>query len=182
MNPAERPTTILSEEHQNILRLIGALVKECESLRSGKELEREFFEKAIDFIRNYADRFHHAKEEDILFVELCKDDVQMHCNPIPQMLHEHDIGRDFVKGMEAGVGENDPSKVMENALNYAQLLQEHIYKEDNILYVMAEEALDAKVKQSILKRFDQAEQKRFEKGSKERFLSIVEELEGRAKG
>ena len=182
MDPAERPTKILSEEHQNILRLIDALVKECESLRSGKELDREFFGKAIDFIRNYADRFHHAKEEDILFVELCKDDVQMHCNPIPQMLHEHDVGRDFVKGMEAGVSESDSSKVMENALSYAQLLQEHIYKEDNILYVMAEEALDAKMKRSILKRFDQAEQKRFTKGSKERFLSIVEELEGKPKG
>ena len=60
-----KPTTILSEEHKHILSVIDALSKERKNLESGKELDKDFFSKAIDFIKNYADKFHHAKEEDI---------------------------------------------------------------------------------------------------------------------
>jgi hemerythrin-like domain-containing protein len=77
----KKPTKILSDEHLNILKVIEALSQECDSIDSRKELDKDFFKNAIFFIRNYADRFHHAKEEDILFKELCKDSVEMHCNP-----------------------------------------------------------------------------------------------------
>ena len=60
-------TNILSEEHQNILKVIELMLSECDSLEKGKELDRNFFEKAIKFIRNYADTFHHAKEDNILY-------------------------------------------------------------------------------------------------------------------
>lgn len=169
-------TKILSEEHQHILKVVDALIKECDALESGKELDKTFFEKAIDFIRNYADRFHHAKEEDILFVELNKDSVEMRCNPTQQMLYEHDMGRKFVKGMEDAVKKNNKEKVIENARGYARLLQEHIFKEDNILYPMADEALKQETQESILKKFRQAEKKKFSKGTKEKYLKIAQEL------
>ncbi|MDP7244067.1 MAG: hemerythrin domain-containing protein [Flavobacteriales bacterium] len=175
----ESPTKILSDEHQNILKVINALIKECNALESEKELDKAFFETAINFIRNYADKFHHAKEEDILFVELCKDTVQMQCNPVEQMLHEHDLGRNFVKGIEKGLKENNKKEVIKNTRGYAQLLQEHIYKEDNILYTMADEALNRQVQKSMLDKFKQAEHKKFSKGTKERYLSIATEFEKR---
>ena len=77
MEPEQKPTKILSDEHQNILKVIDALAKECDVLESGKELDTEFFEKAISCIRSYVDKVHHAKEEDMLVVELCKDTVEM---------------------------------------------------------------------------------------------------------
>lgn len=165
-----KPTKILSDEHKNILKVIEALNKECDLLESGKELDKDFFNKAIDFIRNYADKFHHAKEEEILFKELCKDTVEMHCNPTQQMLHEHDLGRNFVKEMEQGLNENNKEKVIENARGYAQLLQEHIYKEDNILYPMADEALNKNMQKSILEKF-----KKLNK-NKEKYLSFLKKL------
>ena len=108
-------TKILSDEHQNILKLIDMLQKECDALESGKKIDKDFFGKAIDFIQNYADKFHHAKEEDILFVELCKDTARMHCNPVPQMLMEHDMGRDFVKKMKEGLEKSDKEVLVEGA-------------------------------------------------------------------
>ena len=171
------PTKILSDEHQNILKIVSVVVKECDALESGRDLDKNFFMKVIDFIRNYADKFHHAKEEDILFVELCKDTVQMHCNPTGQMLFEHDLGRDFVKSMEAGLKENDNKKVAANARGYAQMIQEHIFKEDNILYPMADEALGAEIQASMLERFKEVETK-FEAEIK-KLLSLVEEFERR---
>ncbi len=170
-------TQILSDEHKNILKVVNVLVNECDSLESGKNLDKNFFIKAIDFIRNYADKFHHAKEEDILFVELCKDSAQMDCNPTPQMLFEHDLGRNFVKNMEEGLEENNDKKVMENARGYAQMIQEHIFKEDNILYPMADEALSAEIQASMLERFKQVEAKFNAEINQQ--LSVVEEFEKR---
>ena len=117
---------ILSEEHQNILKVIEFLEEECYSIENGKKLDKGLFEKIIDFIRNYADKFHHAKEEDILFKEMNKNQKELHCNPIEQMLYEHDLGRNYVRGMEGGVKENNKNKVIENARGYCRLLKEHI--------------------------------------------------------
>ena len=154
------PTDILKEEHQQILTVIKALEREC-SLAGGGKLNKSFFQQAIYFIRNYADKFHHAKEEDILFFELCKDQTQekMHCNPVQQMLAEHDSGRQFVKGMEEGLESNDKNRLIENANGYASLLREHIFKEDNILYPMADEVLDKVEQERIKKKFAEAENK-----------------------
>lgn len=148
---------ILVDEHKKILAEIDSLEKACAELSEGGEMDQDFFAKKIDFIRGYADRFHHAKEEDILFAELCRDGVLTHCNPIPQMLHEHNLGRVFVKGMEEGLAERDKDKVIESALGYAQLLREHIYKEDNILYPMADEALSQENQDEMLKKFNEVE-------------------------
>lgn len=150
---------ILEEEHQNILKVIKALIQECEKLETGKEIDQDFFKTVIDFIKGYADKFHHAKEEDILFIELSRDEAQMHCNPIEQMLYEHNLGRDFIKGLTKAVEEKNKNKVIENAKAYGQLLKDHIFKEDNMLYRMADQALGHKAKAAILDKFQKIEQK-----------------------
>src|SRR3989344_4575577 len=134
----DKAIKILVDEHKNILKLADALERECNEIKSGKIVNEDFFNKVIDFIRNYADKFHHAKEEDILFKEFCKEDnlAKVHCNPVDQMLHEHDLGRTFVKGIEEGFKEKNKKKLFENVRGYAQLLREHIQKEDRILYPM----------------------------------------------
>jgi len=170
---------LLSDEHQNILKVIDALLKECDVLASGKEINKDFFKKIIEFVRGYADKFHHAKEEDILFVELSKDEAQMHCNPTQQMLYEHDLGRNFIKELEEGVKNNNKNKIIENARGYARLLQEHIFKEDNVLYSMADEALSQEIKKTILARFEKIGQEFTEENKK--YIFLAEELTKRSK-
>jgi len=92
------------------------------------------------------------------------------------MLHEHDLGRDFVKKLKKGLDKGNKEIVIENTTGYAYLLQEHISKEDNILYPMADEALPQKVQKSILERFKQAEEKSFSKGTKEKYIAIANEF------
>lgn len=152
-------TQILSDEHQTILKVIDAVLKECAELENGKDLQIEFFTKTIDFIKNYADKFHHAKEEDILFKAMLENIENLHCNPIPVMLHEHDEGREFVKGMEEGMTENNKEKIIENARGYGMLLRDHIYKEDNVLYPMAEEALSDEQKEFVNQNYKEVEVK-----------------------
>jgi hemerythrin-like domain-containing protein len=166
-------TEILSEEHENILSVINSVLKECSRLEEGKALDHAFFGKVIDFIKNYADGFHHAKEEDILFAELLDNVDRMHCNPIPVMFHEHEAGRNYVRAMEEGLERNDKEHVIENARGYCYLLQEHIYKEDNILFQMAEEALNDEQKQEVLKKYQEVEATRFTPEKLKKYLSIV---------
>jgi len=165
------PTKILTEEHQNILKFIEILNEECDAIEKEGRIDYEFLKKAVDFIKNYADKFHHKKEEDVLFVELCKPNVMMHCNPVQQMLYEHDIGRKFVKGLENGLKKKSKKDILENARGYAELLREHIFKEDNILYPMAENALSKNIKQKIGERFKKINAKNKEEEKK--YLEIL---------
>jgi len=168
-------TKILSDEHENILKVVDVLSAKCDN-SFGKEIDKKFFLDVVDFIRSYADKFHHAKEEDILFKEFCKsaEDGKIHCNPVEQMLYEHDIGRGFVKQIEEGVKENNSKKIIEGARGYASLIREHIFKEDNILYPMADEGLDEKTKKKMLEQFQEIEKSR--KKDKERYLNFVKTI------
>ncbi len=150
-------TQILSDEHQTILKVIDAVNTECAALEKGKTLDSGFFHKTINFIKNYADKFHHAKEEDVLFKAMLENVEHLHCNPIPVMLHEHDEGRAFVQGMEQGISEKNTDKIIENARGYGMLLQQHIYKEDNVLYPMAEEVLSEEQKELVNRKYAEVE-------------------------
>lgn len=142
-------TSKLSEEHQIILQVIDAVIEECNNIENEKPINTEYFSQIISFIKNYADGYHHRKEEDILFKTMLKSVDCMHCNPIPVMLREHEEGRHFVRGMEDALASMNTKLLIENALGYCYLLQNHIYKEDNILYPMAEEALNENQKKQV---------------------------------
>lgn len=157
----KKPTQILSDEHQNILKVIKALTCRCDEINSGKEIDQKFFNEAVSFIRNYADKFHHAKEEDILF-KILSDHEKMHCDPTKQMLVEHGEGRNFVKGMEEALQKGDKKELLKNAQGYCELLQDHIFKEDNILYPMADEALSEAEQKNIAEKFSQIPDLNFE--------------------
>ena len=172
-------TKILSDEHQNILRVIRTIKKECQEIEAGKAVDKEYFNSAIDFIRNYADKFHHAKEEDILFKAMCSDSVEMHCNPTDQMLHEHDLGREYIKNLEMALNADDKQKILDNARGYAYLLEDHISKEDNLLYPMAHEALPTEMQNSIKDEFAAVEEEKFSPELKEKYLRMIADFEQR---
>lgn len=150
-------THVLSQEHQNILKVIEVILKECELMEAESLEDTNFFRKAIAFIKNYADKFHHAKEEDILFNAIVDNLGDMPCNPVSQMLHEHEIGRECVQGMEEAIEEEDMDKLTENARKYCFLLKDHIYKEDNILFPMAEDLIDDNRKEKIRQKYQQVD-------------------------
>jgi hemerythrin-like domain-containing protein len=152
-------TAGLIQEHQLILKYVD-LMERCASLNlQNPDLQilfdqSEFF---IDFIHEFADTFHHAKEENILFRYLDIPGVLTHCNPIPQMSHEHEQARGYVRNMENALRSKNLHDLAENAQHYACLLKMHIYKEDNILYPMAEQGLSDELKASISKEYAETE-------------------------
>ena len=127
-------TENLMKEHQLILKYIDLMERYAElglkDLNASVLVEKaDYF---IQFIHEFADHFHHAKEEDILFRYLEVPGVLTHCNPVPQMLSEHNKAREFVRNMENAIQTKELNELVANAGEYASLLREHIYKEDNI--------------------------------------------------
>jgi hemerythrin-like domain-containing protein len=156
-------TTALVTEHRLILRMIALLERNAPLTAEGSYTNWRFYLDGVDFIRNYADRFHHAKEEDVLFEALVKNGMPREHSPIAAMLMEHDQGRAFVKGMETAALEaldGQPGReliIADNALAYAALLREHIAKEDEILYPLAERVLPDTMRDDIIAGYSAAE-------------------------
>jgi hemerythrin-like domain-containing protein len=177
VNPIDK----LKAEHQIILRGIDLLEKGAALLESGHDISPEYFRKSIDFIRNYADRYHHAKEEDILFVRLEKVGFSPKAGPVAVMLLEHDQSRGFISKLEnaneryAAGNKNAIAEIVENARVYAALLRQHIRKEDMVLYPMAENALGDAVIEQMQPEFDRVEQEK--KGVETKYLEILKQME-----
>lgn len=156
-------TQALVNEHRLILRMIALLERNAGRTADGSYTNWQFYIDGVDFIRSYADRFHHAKEEDVLFEALVKNGMPRENSPIAAMLMEHDQGRAFVKAMEtaalealAGQSGREPI-IADNALAYAALLREHIAKEDEILYPLAERVIPDTMRDDIIAGYAAAE-------------------------
>lgn len=174
------PTETLMQEHRLIERMLKVLMVAAEQAKV-VEVDIETFEIAIDFIRNYSDKFHHAKEEGELFPLIEKKGIQKDNGPIGAMLKEHDIGRNYVKGMEDSLSKykagdkSQGSEIARNAFDFIDLLAEHIMKEDNHLYPMGNRVISDQERISLALKFKEIEAK--DEDLPKKYLNIVTDLE-----
>jgi hemerythrin-like domain-containing protein len=119
-----------------------------------------------------------------LFVALEEHGIPNEGGPIGMMLLEHEEGRTYVRAMFDALGKieaGDPSAqaaLCENAKQYLRLLREHIQKEDDILFRMADEVIADDEQRQLLKNFEAHEAEEMGAGVHEHYLKIVAELEG----
>lgn len=158
-------TTALVNEHKLILRMIALLERNVRLTAAGRYDNWQFYLDGVDFIRNFSDRFHHAKEEDVLFKALVANGMPAENSPVAAMLMEHDQGRAYVRAMEAAAleilagRESDLTLLTDNALAYTELLRGHIAKEDDILYPLAERVMSEPLRDGIIAGYSAAEAK-----------------------
>jgi hemerythrin-like domain-containing protein len=175
-------THTLMEEHRLIGRMLPLLVKAAENLERGDEVSATVFDRGLDFIHNFADRWHHAKEEGFLFPALEKQGLPRSGGPLAVMLAEHKEGRQYIEGMAKALelwGKGDwlaAGELTKNARRYAALLTSHISKEDNVLYPMAENMLPEPAKMELLESYARVEKRQGE-GKYKEYVRLVEEME-----
>jgi hemerythrin-like domain-containing protein len=178
---AEKPTEILSDEHRVIERVLSGLEQLTKLPTAGSV---EHWRKALDFFRGFADQCHHYKEESVLFPALEEHGIPVEGGPIGMMLQEHEEGRAHVRSMIDAVEQLDKGNataqdsLLDHARAYLTLLREHIQKEDDILFRMADEVIPQDEQREILKRFEAHEVKEMGAGSHEKYLKIAQELVG----
>ena len=99
------------------------------------------------------------------------------------MLMEHEEGRGNVRSMLAALtlaeARNEAAKdaLLENARAYLRLLREHIQKEDEILFRIADDVIPPDEQKQLLRSFEEHEAKEIGTGVHEKYLKLVEELE-----
>lgn len=144
-----RAIETMMAEHRLIVQVLGSLETLAQRLRQQQPVPREDVAGFARFFREFADRCHHAKEEDRLFVKMTEVGFSREFGPVAVMLAEHTAGRQHVGALARigqGIGALSPqevSQVVEHAALYVPLLMDHIRKEDHVLYPMAQEALPA---------------------------------------
>lgn len=137
----------MMEEHELILQVLASLHTAAEKLERGTAVERQDLANFGRFFRDFADKCHHGKEEDRLFVKMVEAGFPRESGPIAVMLYEHDAGRAEVRHLlEIGSGSGplstaEKAQAVESIEQFVPLLFAHIQKENNILYPMAQRSI-----------------------------------------
>lgn len=136
---------MLVSEHDQILKCLDLLASLCERMGAGASYPKEAPELAVRFLRAFADRLHHQKEEDTLFPALEAAGMPRNGGPIAVMLEEHEEGRGLVRDMAAcldGLAQEDSRAAFARAgRGFIGLLRDHIEKENEVLFAMADDIL-----------------------------------------
>jgi hemerythrin-like domain-containing protein len=175
-----RPTDILSGEHRVIEQMLDCVERLAADATARGALDLDAGRKCVEFLRTFADRCHHGKEEDVLFTLLRARGMPTHVGPVAVMLGEHEDGRALVKRLDESLRVSDPRAAAqafaESAVDYVALLRDHIAKEDGVLFPMAESVLRDEDRTAALAAFEQREVGEMGPGTHERMLAIAEEL------
>lgn len=147
------PLKKLVDEHVLIKKLIAFIPWIIGNLDLKSKEVRQLILDSVDFIRSYADKYHHAKEEDILFKYF-----DANLDILESMLQDHETGRNHVKDIVDGVEKSDRDKVIEHLNGYKELLTEHIKKEDEILYPWLDRNLSISQVGELFSKFNEVEQ------------------------
>lgn len=179
------PIGPLMIEHRLIERTIGLLARLAAGARERGKMDPQLVDVSVDFIRVYADRTHHGKEEDILFRALSpKKMSDEHARLMAELVEEHKVGRRIVgelasanesyRGGNAGALDSILSRLEELTVFYPA----HISKEDKVFFPASMRYLDNSEKDAMLEEMSAFDAVMIH----EKYSQVVKELLARETG
>lgn len=179
------PYDTLAREHRLIERALAVLGRYCDEAVRTRTLDPPFAREILVFIREFADRIHHLKEERILFPAIDAKGFFPGCG----LVSEHELARLRVRNMAAALdrweaGNADARMTfIRQARSYIALLRSHIEKEDDCLARVTATTFPAtEERETLARQFDEMERREIGEGVFERYLALVERLESRGDG
>jgi hemerythrin-like domain-containing protein len=174
----------LRMEHDAVKLTLKVLDRICQEIElSGKLGDAQHVDHLLEFFTVFVDKCHHGKEEELLFPALEKIGVNRDKGPIGVMLREHQLGRECVQKMKAAFSQFKtgvaPAAVdfTRSARDYISLLNQHIDKENNVLFPIAEKQLTEAKLAELLKGFERIEEQKIGVGKHEEFHKMIDQLE-----
>jgi hemerythrin-like domain-containing protein len=158
------PTQMLEDEHLVIAKIISAASVLADRLEAGQDIDVETLNGVVEFMRTFADKCHHGKEEELLFPLLGKKGVPVQGCPVGVLTMDHAKGRILVKELadaaEAYKKDNPGGKtaVIEALRGIAALYPNHIWKEDYLLFPLTNKVLSQEEQQTLFQQFEQVEE------------------------
>jgi hemerythrin-like domain-containing protein len=179
----ESPIAGLKAEHQVILRVVRVLTGLMDHWEQTGAFAGAPLGKCVDFLRLFADACHHGKEEDLLFPVLEARGIPRDGGPIGVMLYEHQMGRRLTAEMAAAwpaaaAGDSEARRRFHGAARqYIDLITNHIFKEDNVLFNMGARVMSSEDRTELEARFCAVNCRVFEGRRREELQRIADELE-----
>ena len=155
------PAGPLMIEHRLIEQTISLIRKESEDIINTGRVDLSLLTDMVDFMRTYADRCHHGKEEDILFRVLEKKEMtEEHRAMMARLVDDHrrsraltsqlnDLLLPFRRGARGAVEE-----VVEILQALSTVYPDHIEREDKHFFPAAMKYLTNEERDAMLKEFE----------------------------
>ena len=159
----ENPIDMLTHEHKYILKVVHGLSVIDEDLSRGEQVDADLMQRVVWFMRNFADKCHHAKEEAVLFPAMEEKGVPKTGCPLDALRAEHEKGRKLVTALKEAAdayaaGSSEAVEELRGAIGgIRQLYPNHIWKEDEMVFPMAERLFMQDEMKKLKTDFDQAE-------------------------
>ena len=176
-----KATADLKNDHESILLMLKIMSSISNKIRTDGKADVIQIAKIIEFLKNFADKSHHGKEEEILFPAMEKAGVPNDGGPIGMMLRDHTEGRGYIAGIGSSLEQYNKSgdSTSLNGIasfmdNYAELLSQHIDKENHILFMIADSVLTEKQQDELYREFEKIEEERI---GEARFIEYHEFLQ-----
>ena len=147
-------------EHRLIETMIAVINQRLQRAAQDGAIDPRFVDTAVDFVRVYADRTHHGKEEDILFRDLARKNMtEEHRRVMADLVAEHVFGRETTRSLveantryrrgEAGALPD----VLAHLRALATFYPGHIKKEDAVFFPAALTYVTEEEDQAMLGEF-----------------------------
>jgi hemerythrin-like domain-containing protein len=137
------------QEHKLILRALDVLDSMAASAEKHKNIHEGDIGFMLDFLRWFADAHHQVKEETILFPAL-KRAAQAQNRPVQHMMHEHEQERGLIESIETAARLASIPHFVSSIERLSSILRNHIYKEDQILFEAARDAIKDTADEDVL--------------------------------
>jgi hemerythrin-like domain-containing protein len=175
---SDTPTDILMQEHRVIEKVLAAMTRLADRVEAGAAVEPGELAMLVPFMREFADACHHGKEEHRLFPALVAGGLPASNGPVQVMCAEHEIGRGLVGRLDGAVaayaaGRTDAG--LPAALRaIVDFYRQHIWKEDNVLFPMAQRVLGPDEAAALLAAFAEVNDG---SSSRQRFIDYADRLQ-----
>ena len=147
---------------------------DCSPLISGGSKPLLHITVMVYFFKTFADKCHHGKEEDFLFKELVKKGIPSNGGPVGVMLHEHAQGREYIAHMSRSIDEKSIEGFNNAAVLYRDLLRQHIEKENDVLFMMADKVINEQEQSLLFEYFEQHEENVIGHGVHEKLHAMID--------
>jgi hemerythrin-like domain-containing protein len=175
-------TEILKHEHQVINMVLGSARREVLSIQESNKVNAVKIEKIVDFCKNFIERCHHAKEEGYLMVKMQERGLPSDKEPVLVMSLEHKEGQGMVQAIAAALPQaktGESSAIASVSLNlraYIGLLLDHIDRENNVFFPLADRLFTPDDQRELLLAFERHEAEEVGAGVHQKYQQIAHEL------
>lgn len=174
-----KATEVLKNEHRVIEQVLNCLEVLAHQAESTHSLDSTSAARILDFFRTFADRCHHGKEERCLFPLLESRGLSRDRGPTGVLLSEHQLGRTLLARLDEAIDRGLVAEFVSSARSYIELMRQHIWKEDQRLFLFARQLLSDRDEEHLLESFASTE--RFDIGPAihENYLHLADQLADR---